>query len=300
MGRMFEKSLCLVVAVLFGEAAIGLVAGQDEASRAADGRQIEFREDVQYGTGGEQKLLLNLARPEQIEEPLPGLIFIHGGGWSGGNKESFNDFARQAAARGYVAATISYRLAPKHVFPAQIEDCKCAIRWMRAHAEELNVDPERIGAVGASAGAHLAMMLGTMNSDDGLEGDGPWAEQSSKVQAVVSFAGPTDLTVDFPPVADRVLFDFIGGTLDAEGDMYREASPVTYVNRRDAPMLLFHGTADEIVPYKQAFRMATALTRAGVRGRVELLIGAGHGWGGDEMQASEHAMWAFLEQWLKK
>ena len=300
MSRMLDKSLYVVVAVLMGGVITGPAAGQDEASRAADGRQIEFREDVEYGTGGEQELLLNLALPEQIEKPLPGLIFIHGGGWSGGNKESFDAFVRQAATQGYVAVTMSYRLAPKHPFPAQIEDCKCAVRWLRAHAEELGADPERIGAVGASAGAHLAMMLGAMNSDDGLEGDGGWAEQSSKVQTVVSFAGPTDLTVDLPPAADRVLFDFIGGTLDAEGDMYREASPVTYVNRRDATMLLFHGTADEIVPYEQAFLMATALTRAGVRGRVELLIGAGHGWGGDEMQASEHAMWAFLEQWLKK
>ena len=290
----------LVGAVLIGALITGLAAGQDAPSPPSDEPQIEFREDVQYGTGGQESLLLNLARPEQLDKPVPGVVFIHGGGWSGGNKESFDGFARQAAARGYVAVTIDYRLAPKHVFPAQVEDCKCAIRWMRAHAEELKVDPERIGVVGASAGAHLAMMLGAMDSDDGLEGDGGWAMHSSKVQAVVSFAGPTDLTVDLPQAADRILFDFIGGTLDAEGDMYREASPVTYVNRRDAPMLLFHGTMDPLVPYDQAFLMINALTKAGVRGRVELILGAGHGWGGDELEASEQAMWTFLDKWLKK
>ena len=268
------------------------------AQEPAAGSSVEFRKDVQYGTGDGEPLLLNLAIPKDREAAAAGVIFIHGGGWSGGRRETFDDLVRQAAERGYVAATISYRLAPKHPFPAQIEDAKCAVRWFRAHAEELNVDPDRIGAVGSSAGAHLAMLLGTMGPDDGLEGRGGWIDQASRVQAVVSFAGPTDLTVAFPRASTEILFNFIGGPIEAEGEMYRNASPLNYVNRRDARMLLFHGTDDEIVPVDQAFRMANALTRAGIRGRVELLVGAGHGWGGDEMVESQRAMWAFLEKWL--
>lgn len=272
----------------------------------ADDFAVQFEADVQYGMGGGEPLLLNLARPKlddaarQAAGPLPAVVCIHGGGWQGGNRSNFDGLIRQLAARGYVAVTISYRLAPKHVFPAQIEDCKCAVRWLRAKSSELGVDPQRIGALGGSAGAHLAMMLAVMDPKDGLEGDGGWPDQSSKVQAAVSFSGPTNLVGKFSHESTRILQTFLGGTMEEKLELYRQASPITYVNQGDAPLLLFAGTKDPLVPYDQAFQMTTALHEAGVTGRVELLIGAGHGWGGKEFERTLRATFEFLDEHLKQ
>lgn len=262
--------------------------------------EIVFETNLQYGTGAGEKLTLNLARPSNGEGPFPGVVFIHGGAWQGGNKELHDAQVKELAQRGFVAATVGYRLAPKHVFPAQIEDCKCAVRWLRAHAANYKLDPRRIGAVGLSAGAHLVMMLGSMDPADGLEGAGGSSEQSSKVQAVVSFAGPTDLTAELPEVDTDILNKFIGRSeQDAEREKLLErASPLHYVNAGDAPMLLFQGTRDPLIPTEQAFAMATALTKAQVPGRVEILVGAEHGWGEPDMTRTMNAMYAFLEQQL--
>ncbi|MCY2966890.1 MAG: SMP-30/gluconolactonase/LRE family protein [Planctomycetota bacterium] len=150
----------------------------------------ELQEALEYGTAGDEKLTLHLARPTTGAGPFPVVVFIHGGGWAGGNKDVHKNEIIEAAKRGYVSISVGYRLAPKHRFPAQVEDVKCAVRWLRAHAKELNIRADKIGAVGFSAGAHLAMMLGTMDKGDGLEGNGGWADQSSKVQAVVETCSP--------------------------------------------------------------------------------------------------------------
>lgn len=266
--------------------------------KAADG--IEFRENVEYGTGGGTKLTLHLARPADIKEPLPCLVFIHGGGWAAGNKNDLKDAVRDAARRGYVAVSVGYRFAPKDPFPAQVEDVKCAVRWLRAHASELQLDPARIGAIGFSAGAHLAMMLGVMDKGDGLEGDGGWADQSSKVQAVVAYFGPVDLMGEYPPQSQEIVKNFIGGTKAEKTAEYKRASPITYVNGGDAPMLLFQGTEDVLVPYDQAYVMAKALTSAKVPGRVELMLGANHGWGGKDIVRTLLSGYEFFAEYLKK
>ena len=173
------------------------------------------------------------------------------------------------------------------------------MRWLRAHAEELNIDPQRIGAIGWSAGAHLAMMLGVMDTGDGLEGEGGWSDQSSKVQAAVSYAGPTDLLAELPEISVPLVTTFIGGPKDERRDEYRLASPITYVNADDAPMLLFQGTTDELVPYDQAIAMVRALNKAGVAGRIEFLIGAGHGWGPEEAARTDRAAMEFFDQHLR-
>ncbi len=260
--------------------------------------EIEFRKDVVYGAAGGEDLTLDLATPKGLTQPVAGIIWIHGGAWRSGSKNEFEKLIRDSARAGYVAVSINYRLAPKHIFPAQVEDCKCAVRWFRANAKELQVDPQRIGVVGSSAGAHLAMMLGAMDSADGLEGDGGSPETSSRVQAVVSFAGPTDLTVEFPAASKGLVATFIGGPLDEKQEAARRASPVTYVNAGDPPMLLIQGTKDPLVPHDQAIRMAESLTRAGVPGRVELMIGEGHGWP-KEHDRVMRATYAFLARYLK-
>ena len=291
--RRSRASLVVLVAA-------GLIAWRASPSAAEEKYEVDFRTDVVYGKAGDEELKLNLAVPKGLKGPTPGLIYIHGGGWSGGDKKSFDQFAKNAAQAGYVAATIDYRLAPKHQFPAQVEDCQCAVRWMRAHAGELQVDPQRIGAVGGSAGAHLALMLGVMDKDDGLEGEGGWPEQSSKVQAVVSYVGPVNLVGDFPEVSQGILKNFLGGPMDERLELYRRASPITYVNAGDSPMLLYAGTKDQLVPYDQAFQMAKAMTDAEIAGRVEFLIGEGHGFSKPEMERTVVDMLVFLDEQLRK
>ena len=263
---------------------------------------IFFEKDVVYGKGGDEELKLNLGRPKDLAAPAPCVVIIHGGGWAAGNKSQHDPQVVELARKGYVAATVGYRFAPKHVFPAQVEDVKCAVRFLRANADKYRIDKDRIGAVGFSAGAHLSMMLGTMDKDDGLEGEGGNPDQPSKVNAVVAFFGPTDLTSsDWPDRTGKILVSFLGGTRQEKPEVYKRASPITYVNPGDAPMLLIQGTKDGLVPWTQATAMGDALTKAGVTGRVDLILGAHHGgWGGDEVKRTADETWAFFEQFLLK
>lgn len=269
-------------AVLLVVSSFGLTAHGDEkpapAANEKSSGEIDFQQDIVYGTGGGEPLMLDLAMPKNLTKAVPGLIFIHGGGWQGGSRRSFDGRARDAAQKGYVAVSIGYRFAPKHRFPAQVEDCKCAVRWLRANAEKYHVDPNRIGVVGESAGAHLALMLGTMGKGDGLEGEGGQPEASSRVQAVVSFCGPTNLLAEVPTISKPILANFLGGPVQEKADSAKAASPITYVTADDPPTLFIQGTKDPLVPHGQAVEMAEALTKVGVPGRVELLIGEGHAW----------------------
>ena len=260
---------------------------------------VAFERDVVYGKGGGEELKLNLARPKTQNGPTPCVVVIHGGGWAAGNKNGHNQQTWDLAKRGYVSATVGYRFAPKSLFPAQVEDVKCAVRFLRANAEKYGIDPGRIGAVGFSAGAHLSMMLGTMGKEDGLEGEGGCPEQSSQVNAVVAFFGPTDFKLEYPEASRKIVQTFLGGTKEEKADVYAKASPITYVSKGDAPMLLIQGTKDPLVPHEQAVVMADALTKAGVAGRVELLLGAGHGWGGAELLRTADISWAWFDQHLK-
>ena len=174
---------------------------------------VLYEPDIEFGKGGEVSLQLDLARPEKATGPLPCIVVIHGGGWRGGNFKQHIPQILAFAKQGYVSATIQYRLAPAARFPAQIEDVKCAVRFLRANSTKYNLDPDRIGAIGFSAGAHLSMMLGTMDKADGLEGEGGNPDQSSKVQAVVSYFGPTDLSAaDIPANVVGMINDFVGAT----------------------------------------------------------------------------------------
>jgi len=265
---------------------------------------VTFERGIVYGKAGDVELQLNLAKPAKHDDnsaAAPAVLVIHGGGWAAGHRDHGNDLAIKLAQRGFVAVTISYRLAPKHLFPAQIEDSKCAVRFLRASAKKYNLNPERIGAVGLSAGAHLSMMLATLDKEDGMEGDGGHGDQPSKVQAAVSFVGPTDFTVDDLPDASRnIVKNWLGGDLKEKAAEAKKASPVTYVNKGDAPMLLFQGTVDPLIPNTQAYRMTEAMSKAGVKGRVEMILGGGHGWGGKEMERTLEETLRFFDEHLKK
>jgi acetyl esterase/lipase len=277
-----------------------LAAAPGSALRAEDKIEVEYKPDITYATVDGQDLQLDIATPKGLDHPAPAIVVIHGGGWMGGQRQHMTQFARQVAAHGYVAPTISYRLAPKHRFPAQIEDVKCAVRYLRAHAKELNIDAAKIGAMGVSAGAHLSLMLGTMDSADGMEGNGGNPDQSSKVQAVVSYVGPVNLVIDnYTDTQTQILTAFLGGPPKEKVDECRKASPITYINKGDAPTLCFFGTDDPLINNDQAFQIATALDEADVPGRVEILLGASHGWTGKELERTMDATMSFFDQHLK-
>jgi acetyl esterase/lipase len=159
------------------------------------------------------------------------------------------------------------------------------VRFVRKHAAEYGVDPHRIGAMGFSAGAHLAMMLGTLDANDGMGICGEDPEDTGKVGAVVSYFGPTQLWADdLPEVPRGIVAKLVGPERDGYEDRCRAASPVTYLSKGDAPILMFQGTADRLVVSSQAVVMIEAMTKAGVGGRAEMIAGAGHGWGGAELE----------------
>jgi acetyl esterase/lipase len=271
---------------------------QDKGPKIPDG--VLYQPEVVFGKGGDIDLALDIARPERLENPAPCVVFIHGGAWRGGDRKQHVPQILDFAKRGYVAATLQYRLIPTARFPAQVEDVKCAIRYLRANADKHKLDPNKIGAVGFSAGAHLVMLLGVMDKQDGLEGTGGYPDQSSKVNAVVAFFGPTELGAsDIPAVSVGLVNDFLDSTKEENPEVRKTASPITYVDKADAPLLIYQGTKDPLVPHTQAFLMADAMTKAGMPGRVEILIGAGHGWGNPELSRTVEGTAAFLAEHLK-
>jgi acetyl esterase/lipase len=277
-------------------AAVGLGSG---SIRGADEPKAATERDIVYAKAGATELKLDVARPAQGEGPFPAVLVIHGGAWRAGTKSDVGAVAAEFVAHGYVAVAPAYRLCPKETFPAQVHDVKAAVRWIKSNAKKYRIDPARIGAIGFSAGGHLALMLGVTGPDDGLEGDAPAGAPDSRIQAVVNYFGPTDLGAkDIPDVSKPLVRDFLGAPAQERPEVAAKASPRSYVSKHDAPMLTFHGTKDPLVPYTQAIELAEAMTAAGVPGRVELLIGAQHGWAGAELERTRAETFRFFDQHL--
>ena len=231
--------------------------------------------DVEYGNVGGRALLLNLYTPEKIDQPAPGLIFIHGGGWSGGDRTDYTYYTVRYAKRGYVVATISYRMTGEAPFPACVQDAKCAVRWMRANAAKYHVNPDKIAVIGGSAGGHLAMMVGYSSDVPELEGDGGYPGVSSRVQAVVDLYGPGNLFMEGARNVN-VVKKFIGKSYDEAPKLYEQASPVTHITKDDPPTLILQGTVDSIVPMSQSDEVAAKLKEAGVPCEYETFEGWPH------------------------
>ncbi|MBI4869300.1 MAG: alpha/beta hydrolase [Candidatus Wallbacteria bacterium] len=234
--------------------------------------------NVEYGRAGWESLKLDLYQPSRRpRRPVPAVLFIHGGGWALGDKAE-GTFAGYLATRGYVVASINYRLCWLAKFPAAVEDCKAAVRWMRANARRLSVDPERIGVWGASAGGHLAMMVGCAGREAGLEGSSGTPGISSHVNAVVSYFGPADLAGEFanPLSLGGQIVRFFMGPFRPPVDFVK-ASPVHHVGAGDPPLLLVHGDSDWLVPIRQSEIMLDAYRAAGLQARLVRVRNADHG-----------------------
>ncbi len=267
------------IAALAALTVLGLAA-QSEPPPLPPG--VKLIADIAYDTKSPaQALDLYLPEPAEAAGPRPAIVFVHGGGWRSGDKGDglWREGPASYAAEGYVTISVNYRLTGEAPFPAQIHDVKCAVRWLRANAEKYQVDPDRIGAFGNSAGAHLVSLLALVRPEDGLEGDGPYGDYSSAVQAVVSSATPTDFEywpLDWDSVS--AVSGLLGEPLaEASVELKRRASPTAYV-RADAPPLLFvHGTADRTVPPSQTDRLVLGLRKAGDKQvRSMIFNGEGH------------------------
>lgn len=262
---------------------------------------VTFERDVEYATAGGAMLQLNLARPKGVSAPLPAVLCIHGGGFRAGSRESYNKLCLTLAQHGFVAATISYRLAPTHQFPAAVHDTKAAVRWLRANAAKYGISPDRIGVTGGSAGGHLAQFLGVTAGVKEFEGtDNPGF--SSAVSCVVNVYGPSDFTKSYGKSVDAhvVLPMWLGGDVDSARAKHIQSSPLNWVTPNAAPTLILHGTEDKYVAYEQAVWMRDRLLSCGVPVELQTLEGAGHGFKGADAEKAEASLIAFFEQRLKK
>jgi acetyl esterase/lipase len=243
--------------------------------------------NIAYVENGHARQVLDLYLPSNMaaDTKLPLVIWIHGGAWMGGTKD--NPQARVMLPRGFAVASVEYRLSRDAIWPAQIHDCKAAVRFLRANASKYHLDPDHFAAWGDSAGGHLVSMLGTSGDVKELEDDLGNPGVSSRVQAVLDWFGPVDLTLmasqsgpnsrmnhDAPNSPESLL---LGGPVQEKKDLARTANPINYIDKSDPPFLIMHGDADPLVPHAQSVMFAKALMDAGVEVTLKTLPGAGHG-----------------------
>jgi len=272
---------------------------------------IRMEKDVPYIPDGDPAQKLDIYLPETApEKPLPLIVNIHGGGWRGGNK--FPCAVAKMVPQGYIVASIEYRFSQKAIFPAQIQDCQAAIRWLRARSKQYNIDTDKIGVVGSSAGGHLSSLVGTSGGKKAFPPIGGNEDQSDKVQCVCDIFGPSDFSTVVQQAADdknvKSIFEFntpkdpysglIGTKLDdkAKADA---VSPVHYISTDTPPFLILHGTHDTLVPYAQSTQFQAALKEKSIPVWLQTLPGSGHGGAAFAKPAVIKLMATFFDKYLK-
>lgn len=269
-------------------------------------------ENILFARADTAELRLNIAIPANPEEKHPLLIFIHGGGWQTGHRTAYNTQIQNAAERGFVAATISHRYTrtvdsngePVYRWPDPLLDVKSAVRFLRAHAGTYHIDPGRIGVLGASSGAHLAMMLAFPGPESEFEGslDVPGDEEQTQpttVHAVANLSGPTEMVSAYSaPVITPFLDALMNGGPDEHPAQYRMASPIHHLSPDDPPILTIHGRLDEVVPVEQALILDSEMKKHGLNHRLVILEDQGHIFEGEAAERSWEMVYLFFKETL--
>lgn len=264
--------------------------------------KISFISDIEFADAGGVKLLLNLEMPTDVKNP-PLVMFIHGGGWTGGDRKS--SMLRWIVAHGYAIARIEYRLSHEAIFPAQIHDCKGALRWLRAHQAEYGYDAERVVVAGSSAGGHLVALMGASGGVAKLEGTtAGHPDQSSRVQGVIDYFGASDFVLrskDQPSKTERPegpVYKLLGGPVSNRLELARLASPATHVDPSDPPLLIIHGENDNVVQPSQSKHLAEIYKQNKLDVQLRIELGKGHGWPAPS-QAEREQVLQFLSKHLR-
>jgi acetyl esterase/lipase len=310
---MSTKHALLISAVIFG--AIGAAFGAYTVTRTASPATSSATEiaasfdtaklgtvesDVRYCTVHDVDLFMDVYWPSESVGPFPAAVYVHGGGWSAGDKtQNLKEYASSLTTQGVAVFAINYRLASEYQFPAMIEDVKCAIRSIRANAGVYGIDPDAIGIFGGSAGGHLVSLAGTADESAGWDDVGEYQGTSSAVQAVVDMFGPVDLTVEFEGNSSRSIKNIFGATSFAD---MTEASPVTYVTPNDPPFLILHGEDGSLVPIAQSETFFAALQSAGVEAEFVRVKNSGHSFrptvAGTETDPSRTELTEIITTWF--
>ena len=312
-------SLRSLAALFLGAAvlATSAVCAEPEPAKAATPKPftppagIRMERDIAYIPDGDEAQRLDLYLPEKSsDKPLPLIVHIHGGGWRAGSK--FPCPVARMVLEGYAVASVEYRFSQKAVFPAQIQDCQAAIRWLRANSKKYNFDPEHVGVIGSSAGGHLSALVGTSGGKKAFAPIGGHEDQSDRVQAVCDIYGPADFTAVIQDAAEdknvKNIFQFnmpsdpysslIGTKLDNK-QKAEAVSPAHYVGKDNPPFLILHGTHDTLVPLAQSEHLAAALKEKGVEVWLQKLPGSGHGGPAFAKPAAQQLTQNFFDKHLK-
>jgi len=264
---------------------------------SSEGNKVELRENVVFGEGGERELKCDVFIPPGAPPLAPAILLVHGGAWVVGDKTQLRGYGFLLGREGIVCVACEYRLAGEAAWPAQIHDVKAAIRWMRANADKLGIDPERIAVCGASSGAHLALIAAGSPNHEVLEGEGGNSEVSSEVAAVVSFYAPTVLERGSDVLKESVEKLLGAGATDS---IYREASPITYVSERFPPTMLLHSNQDELIPAIQSVNFAAELHARQVPAELHIFDNVPHMFDGNKRLGRQAAtmVQSFVERYL--
>lgn len=312
MRRVRLASLVFALVGCWGLIVASQAAAQNPApKRPALPQGFVAEYDAKYVPDGDEAQTLDVYYPEsRTDKPLPLLIWIHGGGWSGGSKAQV-PYLNQLQ-RGYVVASVEYRFSQKSIFPAQIQDCQAAIRWLRANASKYDIDPDHVGVGGASAGGHLAALVGTSGGKHAFPAIGGNESQSDRVSAVCDIFGPADFcTVVAQADEDKNVKNIfkwnhgdpysklIGAKLGQDKDKCEAVSPAHYVSKDNPPFLILHGDHDTLVPYAQSVELKDLLAKASVEVTLQRLPGAGHGGPAFGLPAVAQLVNSFFDKHLK-
>jgi len=285
---MLPRILALFSALaLLATLAPGLPQTEKDFIQYTPSAQVRVISALPYARYGDRTLLLDLYLPAHpSRQRIPGSIVIRGGGWLVGDRQRFAHIASALAERGIAAASIEYRTADIAAFPGAIQDVKAAVRWMRANAAQYGIDPQAIGAIGGSSGAHMALLVGLSAGVTEFEGNGGNNDTSSAIQAVVAMATPADLLA-LPDDNKPTVAKFLHATPEEDRAEWKFASPVNHINSEGPPVLLLHGASDDSVPVSQSTNFAKLYRAAGNSAEVHIL------------PAAPHAFWNY-RPWFKE